>query len=126
MPEAKHLIQNFIPVKSSELLDKVQDMKQAGYRLGQLCAARNKGEFQIIYSFDKDHVLTNLRLTPEDTGNIPSITHIYWPAFIYENEIQDLFGFKFKNLALDYEGKFFKVSRPAPWNPDKGKEGDEA
>ncbi|MDR1571094.1 MAG: NADH-quinone oxidoreductase subunit C [Clostridiales Family XIII bacterium] len=126
MSEAKHLIQNFVPVEASGLLDAVQDMKQGGYRLGQICASSVKGEFQIVYSFDRDHVLTNLRLTPADTGAIPSITHIYWPAFIYENEMQDLFGFRFKNLALDYEGKFFKVSEPTPWNPKKAEGGEEA
>jgi hypothetical protein len=33
--------------------------------------------------------------------------------------MQDLFGFKFKHLALDYNGKFFKVAEPTPWNPKK-------
>ena len=126
MSEAKHLIQNFIPVNADELLGRILDMKQDGFRLGQICAAKTKGEFQILYSFDKDHVLTNLRLVPDDIENIPSITHIYWPAFIYENEMQDLFGFKFKNLALDYGGKFFKVSEPTPWNPVKQEGSDEA
>ena len=46
-----------------------------------------------------------------------SITGIYWAAFIYENEMQDLFGVKFKHMALNYGGNFFKVSQPTPWNP---------
>ncbi|MDR3294257.1 MAG: NADH-quinone oxidoreductase subunit C [Clostridiales Family XIII bacterium] len=117
MSEAKHLIQQFVPVQASGLLEKVQDMKREGYRLGQACAAKEKGEFHLLYSFDKDHVLTNLKVKVPEDGVIPSITAIYWPAFIYENEIQDLFGFTFKNLSLDYGGKFFKVAEPTPWNP---------
>jgi ech hydrogenase subunit D len=124
MSEAKHLIQEIVPVQASELLDKVQDLKNSGYRLGQVCASSGKDDFQLLDSFDKDHVLTNLRITMADVQEIPSITGIYWPAFIYENEMQDLFGFKFKNLALDYGGKFFKVAEPTPWNPKNGKEGE--
>jgi ech hydrogenase subunit D len=124
MSEEKHLIQDIAPVRASELLNAVQDMKSGGYRLGQICAAKVKDEFQILYSFDKDHALKNLKLIVTEGEDIPSVTGIYWPAFIYENEMQDLFGFTFKNLALDYGGKFFKVSEPTPWNPKNGKEGE--
>jgi ech hydrogenase subunit D len=117
MAEEKHLIQNIVPVELSELLDKVQDMKDEGYRLGQICAAKAGGRFHLLYSFDKDCTLTNLKVALEDGDAIPSITGVYWPAFIYENEIHDLFGFRFKHLALDYGGKFFKVAEPTPWNP---------
>ncbi|MDR2132533.1 MAG: NADH-quinone oxidoreductase subunit C [Clostridiales Family XIII bacterium] len=122
MSEEKHLIQEIIPIEVSELLDRVQDMKEEGYRLGQLCAAKAGGQFHLLYSFDKDCALTNLKLPVKEGEAIPSITGVYWPAFIYENEIQDLFGFRFKHLALNYNGKFFKVAEPTPWNP-KQKEG---
>jgi ech hydrogenase subunit D len=123
MSDEKHLIQNIVPVKASELTDKIQDLKNDGYRLGQACALTNKGELQIIYSLDKDHVLLNLRLNVPADLEVPSITGIFWAAFIYENEMHDLFGFKFKNLALDYGGNFFQVSEPTPWNPDARKGG---
>jgi ech hydrogenase subunit D len=122
MSGEKHLIQTIIPVENSELLDRVQDMKDGGYRLGQVCAAKADGRFHILYSFDKDSVLTNLKLTVNDDETVPSITGVYWPAFIYENEMQDLFGFKFKHLSLNYNGKIFKVAEPTPWNPKSQKE----
>ena len=50
---------------------------------------------------------------------VESITGTYWPAFIYENEMHDLFGIKFMHMELDYEGNFFKVAEPTPWNPKK-------
>jgi hypothetical protein len=31
--------------------------------------------------------------------------------------MHDLFGVKIKNNALDYGGKFFRLSQPTPWNP---------
>jgi ech hydrogenase subunit D len=117
MTEEKHLIQEIVEVELSELLDRVQDLKAAGYRLGQLCAAKAGDKFHLLYSFDKDCVLTNLKLAVPDEEEIPSITGIYWPAFIYVIERQDLFGFRFMLLALNFGGKFFKVAEPTPWNP---------
>lgn len=117
MAEKKYLIQDFQDIEASELLGRVRDIKDEGYRLGQICASfiKSKGAYEILYSFDKDHVLLNLRVTIAEGASMESITKEYWPAFIFENEIHDLFGFEFKHNALDYGGKFFKVSEPTPW-----------
>jgi ech hydrogenase subunit D len=119
MSEKKCMIQDFQPVEASGLLAKVQDLDAEGYRFGQMCASKVKDGFELLYSFDKDHVLLNLRLTIAEEEDVASITGVCWPAFIYENETQDLFGIKFKHSALDYGGHFFKVSEPTPWNPKK-------
>lgn len=110
-------IQNFIVIEPVELLDRVQDFRAEGYRLCQICCSKVSEGFELTYSFDKDHVLTNLRLILPEDGELTSITGIFWPAFIYENEMQDLFGVKIKDMALNYEGHFFRVSQPTPWNP---------
>ena len=65
----------------------------------------------------QDHELSHLKLTIPEEEEVQSITGEYWGAFIYENEMHDLFGITFENLALDYGGRFFKVSEPTPWNP---------
>jgi ech hydrogenase subunit D len=62
-------------------------------------------------------VLLNLKLEVKEGQEVASISDIVWHAFIYENEMHDLFGVTFKNLALDYGGHFFKTSEPTPWNP---------
>ncbi|MEG1583960.1 MAG: NADH-quinone oxidoreductase subunit C [Anaerovorax sp.] len=109
--------QLFIPVEPSRLLEKVQDLKADGYRLGQACCTKVSEGFELLYSFDKNHELLNLKVTLPEEEELMSITGVYWPAFIYENEMQDLFGVKFKHMALNYGGHFFKVSEPTPWNP---------
>ena len=115
--EKKYKIQNFLPVTASELLEKVQDLIADGYRLGQACCTKVENGLEILYSFDKDHVLLNLKMTIAEDQEVTSITGVCWPAFIYENEMHDLFGVSFKNSALDYGGHFFKVVEPTPWNP---------
>lgn len=113
--------QNFETVELSGLISKVSDFKAEGYRLVQICGVNlDDDTYQIVYSFDKDHELVNLRLNVRiDIDEVESITGIYWPAFIYENEVHDLFGVKFNHSALDYNGTFFKIAEETPWKPKK-------
>lgn len=104
-------------VPASDLLSKARNMKAEGYRLLQICATKVSEGFEILYSFDKEHELTNIRVTIPEEEEIQSITGEYWGAFIYENEMHDLFGIKIVNNELDYGGNFFKVAEPTPWNP---------
>lgn len=107
------------PVANGDLLGVVRGMKKEGFRLVQICATKVSEGFEILYSFDKEHELTNLKLTVPEEEEVQSITGEYWGAFIYENEMHDLFGIKIINNELDYGGHFFKVSEPTPWNPKK-------
>lgn len=115
----KYMIQTIEDVERSEISTKAAEMKDEGYRLGQICGTRIPNGTELLYSFDKDHVLTNLRLTVSDGEEVSSITETYWPAFIYENEVHDLFGVKFMESKLDYEGRFFRLAMPTPWKTDK-------
>lgn len=108
-----------IVIESAQLLDKVVYLKEGGYRLVQICATVLEDDFELSYSFDKDYNLINLRIILPKENEIMSITGIYWPAFIYENEMKDLFGVKIKHMpaSADYDGKFFRLSQKTPWNP---------
>ena len=116
MSENKSMIQNFEPVTVSGLTERVQALLGDGRRLGQICATKVEDGFELLYSFDKDYELLNLKLKVSEGQEVMSVTNLFWPAFIYENEIHDLFGIKFKHSALDYGGQFFKLSEPTPWN----------
>jgi ech hydrogenase subunit D len=57
---------------------------------------------------------------------VQSITCIYWNAFLYENEIHDLFGIPITNIAIDYRGTLYRTRIPTPFGlPEKpaGQEG---
>jgi ech hydrogenase subunit D len=118
MTERKDLIQEFVRVPASELLETVSDIKTEGYRLGQICATTTDENIEVLYSFEKDTLLKNLKVeVPLRDAELHSITAVYWPAFIYENEMHDLFGITFRNLALDFGGHFLKIAKKTPWNP---------
>ena len=89
----------------------------------QICGVTQTGFTELLYSFDKDHKLKNFKVKVPFGTTVPSITPEYWAAFVYENEIHDLFDVEFTDSKMDYKGNFFKVSSKAPW---KGPEADAA
>ncbi len=98
-------------------------LKEDGYRMVQICAIPQDGSAELIYSFDKDLAMVNLRLTVPNGTHVESITPSFWSAFIYENEVHDLFGVDFDGMVLDYKGNFFRTGQPTPWKKDV-KEGE--
>lgn len=96
-------------------------MRKAGYRLAQACVA-GKDKFDLVYSFEKDNSLVNLRLRIGEDDEIESVTGIYPYAFLYENEMKDLFGVRIRNINIDFGGKLYKTAAETPGAPDKIKE----
>ncbi|MFH1241382.1 MAG: NADH-quinone oxidoreductase subunit C [Pseudomonadota bacterium] len=93
-----------ISVTPDTLVSKTLDMKNSGYRLVTLsCVELDADTVDILYHFDKDLRLRHLRLTIPKTRKVPSISPVFFAAFLVENEIQDQFGIRFDGLALDYD-----------------------
>lgn len=108
--------QIIIGIDPAELVDKVSGLKEEGYRLVQICCTKFNG-FELLYTFEKDNKPLNLKLNISQETEIMSVSGIFFPAFLYENEMKDLFGVKIKHIALDFEGNFYKVSEKTPFNP---------
>ena len=105
-----------VSLTPAELIGKVQELQREGYRLVQIGATRLPDLFEVNYSFDRDLHFLNFRLTLASAETpIPSISGIYWSAFLYENEIHDLFGLTITGIAVDYKGKFYQTSVPHPF-----------
>ncbi len=93
-----------IPVTLETVVGKTLDMKKDGYRLVTLsCVELDPDTVDILYHFDKDLDLRHLRLTIPKGEAAPSISLVYFSAFLVENEIQDQFGIRFEGLVLDYD-----------------------
>ena len=110
-----------LEIQSAEVLLTAGRMKAAGCRLVQILCTKVESGLELTYSFDKDYELTNVRcLVPEGEG-ILSITGQYWYAFLWENEMHDLFGLRVELIApeVDYKGKFFRLAKDTPWNCGK-------
>ncbi len=93
-------------VASGQLVAEVSKLKAAGWRLVTMSSVEiDATTMEILYHFDKDLKLTNLRLTVAKGGTVPSISGVLFTAFLVENEIRDQFAITFEGLVLDYQGK---------------------
>ena len=109
--------QKITNIELSGLTEKVKGLFLDGYRLVQIGCTKLESGFELNYSFDKDYKFINLRLSLADfEKEIPSISGIYWAAFLYENETADLFGARFKDIAVDYKGTFYNTQISHPFN----------
>jgi len=119
MTEKKYLIQDIEPAAAADLLSIAQDIKTAGYRLGQACATvAGEDVLEVLYTFVKDNVMKNYKFEIDAKAPVlQSVSAVFPYAFVYENEMHDLFGIEFKNLALDYHGKYIVLPTTAPCNP---------
>jgi ech hydrogenase subunit D len=105
-----------LPVTPDRLVDEVKSLCEQGWRLVQIGVTAIGGMFEVNYSFDRDLRFRNLRLQlPSAGARLPSVSGVYWCAFLYENEIHDLFGLAFEGLALDFKGHLYQTATPFPF-----------
>ena len=52
-------------------------------------------------------------------ARIPSISSIYWCAFLYENEIHDLFNVQVDGIAVDFHGHLYETAVKFPFGSTK-------
>ena len=80
-------------------------MQTEGHRFVQVLAINTEAGIDVQYTFMKDGVLGGLHHQRRHAGiPIPSITDRFIAAFVFENEIHDLFGVNVRNIAIDFGG----------------------
>jgi ech hydrogenase subunit D len=108
--------QTLIDVALENLLSEVEGLHADGYRLVQIGCTDIGGAYEVNYSFDKSYQFKNLRLTVGPETEVPSISGIYWGAFVYENEMHDLFGIPVTGINIDFKGTFIKTAEKYPFS----------
>ncbi len=122
----KYETHKLIAVDLTNRIRTVYDMERDGYRLVAITCTKTAVGFEISYSFDREYDFVTLRLEIPPDVEITSISGVYPCAFIYENELKDLFGVKIKHISLDYEGNFYKLPVKTPFAPQATRESGEA
>jgi len=98
------MIGQVIAISPENVVGETAKMKVEGYRFVTLsCVELDETTVDILYHFDREFQLKHLRLTVPKDAPVPSISPVYFAAFLVENEIQDLFGIRFQGLAIDYD-----------------------
>ncbi|MDD3890070.1 MAG: NADH-quinone oxidoreductase subunit C [Syntrophomonadaceae bacterium] len=98
---------NKITSTPEEMLNVIEQYYNDGYRLVTATCIDEGEVFRLVYSLDKDLTMVNLEVAAPREKFLPSISAIYTCAFLVENEIQELFGLKIENIALDLGGKLY-------------------
>ena len=112
------------PIGVGDVVAKAEQAKKDGYRLVQIGCTKIGDDFEIIYVYDKDFALLSYRITVKEDVVIPSISSVYFGAFVYENEIHDLYGLHVSGINIDFKGTFYKTAIKHPFNVTITKEGD--
>lgn len=110
----------FEPILRDVLVQLARRMRQQGYRLVQIGVTRLPEQLELTYSFDLEGRLRNFRLhLPTAEPRVPSISGVYWCAFLYENEMHDLFGVQVDGMAVDFHGHLYQTAVKFPFGSAK-------
>lgn len=99
------------------LLERVMYQKKMNHRLSQICAVYVNDKLELSYSFadDETNQYHNLRLIVDKETEVYSITEFYPYAFLYENEMKELFGVNVQMINLDYNNKLYRIDEETPF-----------
>jgi ech hydrogenase subunit D len=118
MTRTKHII----AIKGTEFLPVIANFRESGYRLVQVSCLKEEEGLGLHYTFDKQYGLVDLYFSVASDSPVPSITAHFPYAFLYENEIHDLYGLTFEGINVDFKGLLYKLAVPRPFNQETAKE----
>ena len=108
--------QEITAIDRDELVGIAAELFAEGYRFVQVSCVTMDSSYELTYSFDKGYRLKNFRLIAQPEDDVPSISVIFPNAFLYENEIHDLFGLTIRNMAVDYRGTLYRTTIRTPFS----------
>ncbi len=106
-----------VEITPDQLLGEVMALKNKGARLSQICCAYSNEKIELSYSFANDDTneYINLRLVIDKETEVCSITEFYPYAFLYENEMKELFGVNIQMINVDFQNKLYRINEEAPF-----------
>jgi hypothetical protein len=79
-------------------------------------AAEAANVFEIAWGFVKDGNLETIREQIVAGDAVPSISEFFGAAFLYENEIRELFGINVEGIGVDLRGQLYKTATKVPFS----------
>jgi ech hydrogenase subunit D len=74
------------------------------------------GVFEIAWGFARDGSFQAIREQIVAGDPVPSISEFFGAAFLYENEIRELFGINIVGIAVDLRGQLYKTATKVPFS----------
>jgi hypothetical protein len=72
--------------------------------------------FEIAWAFARGTEFETVREQIASGDQIPSISEFFGAAFLYENEIRELFGIDVTGIGLDLGGQLYKTATKIPFS----------
>jgi hypothetical protein len=79
-------------------------------------AAEAPNVFEIAWGFVKDGALETIREQIVAGDAVPSVSEFFGAAFLYENEIRELFGINVEGIGVDLRGQLYKTATKIPFS----------
>jgi ech hydrogenase subunit D len=104
-------------------LARVEGYRAAGWRLALINATtimpaegEEEGAFEIAWGFARggEMELIRERIAPGD--EVPSVSASFGSAFLYENEMRELFGINVTGIGVDLKGQLYKTATRVPFS----------
>lgn len=99
-------MENEIRVDKAGLVAQAQKMLEQDARLGAISVVDLDDRWELVYHFEVPLDVVNVRFQVAKGEHVPSITGVYLAALTSENEVRDLTGLEFDDLAIDYHWRF--------------------
>lgn len=101
------------------LLERVAELRRDGHRLCIIdaVAVPAEGAVDITWTFEKGGKLAHLRERVAAGAEVPSVSGLYPFAYLYENELRELFGVVVTGLNVDLKGQLYQTSTKIPMSP---------
>jgi hypothetical protein len=78
--------------------------------------AEAPGVFEICWAFARDREFETIREQITVGDAVPSISEFFGAAFLYENEIRELFGINVTGIGLDLQGQLYQTNTRVPFS----------
>jgi ech hydrogenase subunit D len=110
------LEQTSFQVDKSDILNNAGELKSRGYRLSQICATVKDG-FDVLYTFEKKYKMVQLHVQLGYGEELESVSVLFSYAYLYENEMKDLFGIEVGHMNVDFKGHLYETAIKHPFHP---------
>jgi Respiratory-chain NADH dehydrogenase, 30 Kd subunit len=74
------------------------------------------GVFEIAWAFARDGKFETIREQIVAGDAVPSVSEFFGAAFLYENEIRELFGINVVGIAVDLKGQLYQTATKVPFS----------
>jgi ech hydrogenase subunit D len=105
----------------NDLMAEAGELARGGWRLALINATAvlpeagaEEGAVELCWSFERGGRLVHLRRRVAHGEAVPSLSGLYGSAFLYENEIRELFGVEVTGLLVDFKGELYRTSTRVP------------